>query len=221
MKESCIKFNYFLYFCYGITLSGLLLTAALVHKGDDVLWINGNHSLLLNGLFYSITNLGDGLIFVPITIVLLFVRFQYALVSATAGVLHGIICSVLKHQFFSATPRPAAIISHDLLYFIPGVDVHSHHSFPSGHTATIFCAVFLLSLIFQHRLLSISLLIIALLVGYSRIYLLQHFLIDVVGGALVGTITTFILWTVFEKNNRNWMNSRIELQVRQPQVQQQ
>jgi membrane-associated phospholipid phosphatase len=42
-------------------------------------------------------------------------------------------------------------------------------------------------------------LFIALLIGYSRIYLGQHFMQDVVAGSLAGVVSSVICWICFEK----------------------
>ena len=77
---------------------------------------------------------------------------------------------------------------------------------------TIFCAAFLLSIVLRNRVLAILLLMVALLVGYSRIYLLQHFLMDVAGGALIGTGSAYAMWLIFSRMKKpEWMSRKIRL----------
>jgi membrane-associated phospholipid phosphatase len=53
----------------------------------------------------------------------------------------------------------------------------------------------------KNNFLKTGFLLLALLIGYSRIYLSQHFLEDVYGGSIVGTVTTFfIFWLAMKKN---------------------
>ncbi|MFN7792581.1 MAG: phosphatase PAP2 family protein, partial [Cyclobacteriaceae bacterium] len=55
----------------------------------------------------------------------------------------------------------------------------------------------------------------ALVVGYSRVYLLQHFLVDVAAGASIGVVTTYLLWRYFETAKfPSWMNNRLETNLR-------
>lgn len=62
------------------------------------------------------------------------------------------------------------------------------HSFPSGHTSQSFFLATLLSHYFQFNFLGwLSLYIIALLVGITRIYIGMHYPRDVLGGAVFGT----------------------------------
>jgi membrane-associated phospholipid phosphatase len=186
----------------------------LFSKTEVVLWINSNHSDFLDSLCKTITHLGEGWIFIPVLIYTLFIRYSLSLATVSITTAHGIICAIAKRTFFSDALRPTAIINNDLLYLVPGVTFHSNYSFPSGHTATIFCFAVFVSLLIRNRLASFFLLMIALLVGYSRIYLLQHFLLDVTAGAFIGTLTAFFIAYLFDRNDfPNWTKSRLVVGV--------
>ena len=209
--SSCpyFKFNCWV---YGTTALVLVLAALSISKGQDVIWINSRHTLFLNAFMIFITQLGAGLLFLPLLIALLFVRLRYSLLTLSIWIGHGIICAILKRSFFGYLKRPKELLGNDLLYFVPNVDVHSFFSFPSGHTATIFCLAFLLSLLIRKRIASFVFLLIALLVAYSRIYLLQHFLVDVAGGAVIAVVVTYLLWNYFERATLpGWMNHHLKI----------
>ncbi len=211
-------FHQFLISSYWYALLILLLLSLLITKGNDVLLINGNHNDFTDIFFSFITNLGDGIIFLPIILGLLFIRFYYSLVGIAIWVSHGMFCALAKRVLFASAKRPKAILDNSLLYFVPNVDVHSAYSFPSGHTATIFGLAVFLSLLIKNRVVSILLLTIAVLVGYSRIYLLQHFLMDVVAGAFIGSGIAFLCWHLFEHSNLPpWMSSSIRISFKMKQ----
>jgi membrane-associated phospholipid phosphatase len=67
--------------------------------------------------------------------------------------------------------------------------MHQLSSFPSGHTATAFTIFLLTIYLFDQKKLILIGLIYAMLCGYSRIYLGQHFPMDVGGGIIVAIIT--------------------------------
>ena len=88
--------------------------------------------------------------------------------------------------------RPVAFFDESIhLNFVDGVDVHSSNTFPSGHTATAFALFALLYIALNNRsiIISTSLFILAFLVGLSRVYLLQHFIVDAYFGAILGVLS--------------------------------
>lgn len=197
-----------------ILLALLFFVSVLVPKGKDVLWINGHHTPFLDTFFSAITNLGDGVVLIPIAIVTLFTAFRHFFALVLSGVALGLIMSLFKHVLFRGAARPRLFIDTDLLHFVQGVKVHSYNTFPSGHTATAFCVAMAMILVFRNKTISTIALLIALLVGYSRIYLAQHFLMDVAAGAIVGGLTTFIIWQLFENNQTpGWMNRKLVLSL--------
>jgi len=203
------------YRIYFIALLVLFILSIFIEKGTDILWINGNHSPFLDAFFKTYTNLGDGLIFLPVLVIMLFIRYQYAIIGATVSILHGIIISVFKQLLFTDAPRPRGYMDNELIHFVSGVAVHSAHSFPSGHTATAFCLALFVSYVCRNQWVALLMLSYALLVGYSRIYLAQHFFIDVAAGAIIGSFTTFSMCLVFEANEHpQWMTNRLALPIK-------
>jgi membrane-associated phospholipid phosphatase len=197
---------------YFIALITLLILSIVIKKGQDVLWINGFNSPTLDFFFSIVTNLGDGLIFIPIIITLLFVRFRFALMAIVTALLSALISTLFKQVLFSDFSRPKNLIDNNLLHFIDGVKVYGTHSFPSGHTMTAFCAALLITLISKNKAAGSISLVMALIVGYSRIYLLQHFLMDVAAGAIIGCLVTAATWQLFEQNEKPaWMNRKLRL----------
>jgi hypothetical protein len=70
--------------CYRIyiaVLVGLFIGSLIIRKGQDVLFINGLHTPLPDDLFRTITNLGDGIIFISIIIVTLFILLRYTVIK--------------------------------------------------------------------------------------------------------------------------------------------
>ena len=62
-----------------------------------------------------------------------------------------------------------------------------------------FCFCVTLSLYIKRNNWSLFLIVIAFLVGFSRIYLTQHFLIDVLVGALIGSLIALLTYNYLEK----------------------
>jgi membrane-associated phospholipid phosphatase len=69
---------------------------------------------------------------------------------------------------------------------------NKYHAFPSGHTGAAFA--FFGVPVFARRWYGWWLLLIAVAIGWSRIYLNVHHFSDVTVGAFVGLITAYLLW---------------------------
>jgi len=94
---------------------------------------------------------------------------------------------VLKNYICYNYPRPYEVFG-DRLHLIVGEHMRHWHSFPSGHTMSAFAMFFLMIFFTEKIYLKWIWLLLALLVGMSRIYLSQHFFEDVLGGSMIGFI---------------------------------
>ena len=71
--------------------------------------------------------------------------------------------------------------------------------FVSSHATNMFALAIFLSLFFKNKTVTILLVVWATIVAYSRIYLGVHYLGDVLGGAILGTVIAFIVYYIFKK----------------------
>lgn len=94
--------------------------------------------------------------------------------------------------------RPYYWLEHPEATFHHFINKTPFHSFPSGHTQTAFCMALILGYAWSHhhtsRFIPRALLVMAALVGISRVYLLSHFPTDVVAGALVAFVAARAAW---------------------------
>jgi len=144
---------------------------------------------------------------VLVVIILLVVNYRYSLLVAVSNILASEFTQLLKHTVFEDALRPKKFFEgvHDL-YFVPGVENYSYHSFPSGHSTSAFALYFALTLIVEDKFMKGVFFTIALLVGYSRVYLSQHFFGDIYAGSLIGVIITLITYWAIQKINTPWMD---------------
>lgn len=170
-------------------------------KGDLELLINQNHSPVLDVIFKYVTHLGDGSILAVLLIVALFINYSAAILTAFSIVFQTIFVSIFKRWIFKGLERPIAFFDESVgLNFVDGVDVHSSNTFPSGHTATGFAVFALVFILLKNRSLILSVLtfMLAFCVGLSRVYLLQHFVIDAYFGAIFGLMSVILAMLLME-----------------------
>ncbi len=179
------------------------VTICLDNKIDEFIKLNPVHDRGLDILFIGVTFLGDGLFSLLVAcIVLLFWKdYKLAIHIVIAFIASGILAQVLKNMVLE--PRPRTLIEPGLYnYFLAGVTRKGFNSFPSGHTTSVFSLATILALHAGKKGWGMFFLFIALLVGYSRIYLGQHFLPDVTAGALLGTATAILVFAFININLR-------------------
>jgi undecaprenyl-diphosphatase len=147
-----------------------------------------------------ITRLGNGgLVWIVIAVVLLFFKkYRKFGIMMMIGLILSLIINdnILKPLF--ARPRPFILEAWSGKFNYPNlIPRPSDYSFPSGHTSSSFAAAVVL-LFTRKKWLSIPALMLAFLIGFSRIYVHVHYATDVLAGILVGTL--FALTAVFIVN---------------------
>ncbi len=182
----------------------LLIGAALlfnIEQGDAILYFNDWRGSGADIFFYYVNWLGDGLVFVPAVLAMLFYRYRFAATLPFLGVSVSFFTQSAKRLF--AHPRPFAYFKDlhltDSLVPVEGVPLHGGmNSFPSGHTMTAFALFAFLALCLPYkRTLGALFFVLALLAGIARIYLAQHFLKDVYLGAVMG-VALALFWYLLQ-----------------------
>lgn len=176
--------------------------------------INSVHTSWLDVLMRYWTYLGDGVVVAVIVLMMLLLSIRKFFITGLAYIFGGLAAQVLKKGFFHDFPRPVKYFDiHNIdfnLYLIEGLHMHGNFSFPSGHTATAFAVFFCLACFIRRPLYQLLLFILALGVAYSRVYLSQHFLMDVVAGSLVGILMGWLSWMWIHKYNSGWLDESIQ-----------
>lgn len=176
-------------------LAGLILIGCslIIGKIPFFLLLNTDLGTTADYFFRFWTYTGDGMIWVPMGLCVFLYRKNKWVLLLSAILISTLLTQLTKNFVFPAEPRPtAAITDISLIHVVAGVELHKAYSFPSGHTATAFSIFLLMTLLFQNRLIIPLGFLLALLTGYSRIYLAQHFPLDVGAGMVVAVITAYL-----------------------------
>jgi membrane-associated phospholipid phosphatase len=195
------------FFVIYLALLAACLALKLIYTKDEIYFsVNSLHNNFLDTIEPYITDLGDGWAIIIAAVFVAMYNYRIAFLMATTFLLTSLGVQIAK--FIIDAPRPKLYFAGRLnnIHFVKGVEMLSHHSFPSGHTLTAFATGTLLTYLAKNKNWSILLIIYGVMVGYSRMYLSEHFFEDVVAGSAMG-IMLAILWIWFI-DSRKFIHSR-------------
>lgn len=179
-----------------------LFFVLLFEKGELEFYINQNfYAPALTIFFVSYTHLGLGMVFAIVILILGLYKLYYLLQGLLILALNGLLVLLFKQFLFKGMPRPTKFLDINDLNLILDYHYNSSNSFPSGHTLTAFSMAFFISSVCNKKLCVLFMMLYALLVAFSRVYLMQHFVIDVYFGMWLGVLSAFLVIQVFNKNS--------------------
>jgi len=197
----------FLVVCMGVILY-------LFPKAELHLLLCQPHTTSLDTIVPVFTDLVDWLPYLCV-VLLLFYRAGWATFLASNLLLSTLIVQPIKH--IVCAPRPLTWFAENMpdvsLPLVEGVRMNYWLSFPSGHTTTFFVLFFSLSIILcaenvkGKTILSLLCFLCASFGAYTRIYLSQHFALDIFAGFLIGILSTLLLYyflVLKTQNTRFW-----------------
>lgn len=179
-----------------------LALAYFVPYGDEILALNPLRREPLNSIFRFATYLGEVYSYCAAGIVLIALRrYRFAALIAAIGLLMMPLSYYLKDVI--GTMRPLTWFTDGGRWLevvtVPGVRLASGYtSFPSGHTMSAFALFGALALMLheRHRRWGMAFALIAISVGISRVFLVQHYLADVLAGATLGLLVGTLVWQI-------------------------
>ncbi len=173
-------------------------------------YLNHFYSGFFDVFFKYWTELGSGWVALGLIVfILVLVNLRWSLLLTIVNVTTGLIVQGLKNFVFDDVLRPASILKD--LHLVQGVAMHYYNSFPSGHTVTAFALFFAIACLLKIKTAKWFFFIVAILIGYSRIYLSQHFLPDVLVGSMIGTILFLLILWLFGNHLQKWDTPMLKL----------
>lgn len=197
-------FVFFLLCCIVWWVMGLIMTLTY---SPEVLFkhFNSNYSDWGDIVMVWVTRIGEAPIMIIVFFSLIlfkksFRQWQVIVIIILGIALPAIINNILKQ--IASYPRPLNVYSGEpWVHIVEGYKNNMNNSFPSGHTAGAFAFMGMLAALLKPKYYMAAgiFFILALFTGFSRIYLAQHFFIDVVFGSMVGTVLLFLILTLWKK----------------------
>lgn len=191
----------------------LLTPIIFIPKDQSLLFINGFHSPGRDLFFKNLTWLGEGFMVCCCVLVLLFLKVRWFFVFVIGLIIHVLLIQINKQYLFNDVYRPSIYMQwigkDHLLHFAEGIKIRREVSFPSGHTTGATFTSSFIALVIRQRRASWILAILAISIGFSRVYLAQHFVVDIYFGFLFGTISSIIGYKIIQniQSHYRWMNN--------------
>ena len=213
------------------------LAILCIPKGELHLLLCDRHSPARDVFYSHITDLAATFPYIVCALILVFGRIGDGVFGFTAMFTSGLVTQFCKRIENTPRPLTwfAENMPDVQLPLTEGVDMNLWYSFPSGHATSFFALAFFLSIVTTKYLsakqsnsvsgltakqsnsisgltgvaglLQIVLVLFAALGCYSRLYLSQHFAIDILVGIVIGIVVTgliYLLFSCFE--DKKWYN---------------
>lgn len=183
-----------------------------IEQGSAIYYFVDYRTPLLDSIIYFITTLGEEHVFFIAIAIFLFFDLNKSIWTAVLGISLLMLTYLLKTYF--GHPRPSEFFSGFNVeeFLATGWHVVSgNNSFPSGHTSAAFAFYTFLIMIIRTKWVSVLFMVIAISVGISRIYLVQHFLKDILAGSVYGVTLGLLIYFFY----RLYYNTSLRISISQ------
>ena len=167
-------------------------------EGGMLLWFQETlRGPVQDALVMAFSTLGNsGILFIVAGVVLLFFKKTRRVgLAALLALLIGFLITNLTLKPLVARPRPWL----DVEGLVNLLGESAYRSFPSGHATSAFAFGFALLFGAPNKWLKWVSMIVAILMGLSRLYVGVHYPTDVAGGVLVGLLAGWLAWQICKR----------------------
>jgi len=149
----------------------------------------------MSTLLISATYMGDGYLWGALALgLILFGRpIDRTYVILGVGTMIASIAIFRMFKMFFARPRPILVLSPLRSRFLDS------YSFPSGHATTSFALAWVISACYPYVWVQASIYFAAIVISLSRVYVREHYPLDVICGALLGTAVAIYLLPLLQR----------------------
>ena len=160
-------------------------------EGGVLLWFqNCLRGPVQDAIVMAYTSLGNsGILFIVAGLLLLcFKKTRRVGVAALLALLIGLLCTNLTLKPLCARPRPWL----DVPGLVNLLGESAYRSFPSGHSTSAFAFAFAMWFGAPKKWMKWVSMVVAILMGLSRLYVGVHYPTDIIGGILVGLLAGWL-----------------------------
>lgn len=179
-----------------------LIDKLLPFERNLFLALNGSESIFWDNAMWTFTGI---VTWVPMVLFILYIVFRNQLFKEALLVLVSIALAILLSDQLSSSffkplfhrYRPSHHPDYkDIVDLVKGFR-GGQFGFISGHATNSFALAVFFSYLFKNRFVTIFILLWAVLNSYSRIYLGVHFISDILGGFVFGSLIGFLVYNIY------------------------
>jgi hypothetical protein len=180
----------------------LIGTSAFFGRIPVFLFLNADGGFFVDQFFKWVTWGAEGWVWIPfLAIVFGWYKKDVKLIILNF-LLSTLFTQIPKRFIWDSISRPIASgIPLNEIHTVQGVVFHAWNSFPSGHTATAFTLFLLTIYLFPTKWVFAIGAIFAMICAYSRVYLGQHFPMDLGGGIIVAVMSVQLSIVIVQKKS--------------------
>lgn len=174
-----------------------MFDALLQLDGSVLLWIQEYvRGDFLSALIAPYTMLGNGgLMWIALSLAMLcFRKTRKAGALALCAMALGLVATNLTIKPLVSRPRPWLMVE-GLVHIVEEDDPNS---FPSGHTCAAFAAGMIWLRTLPWKQGRAAAVVLAVLMGLSRLYVGVHYPSDVLAGAVIGALCAWAVWKTYQ-----------------------
>ena len=166
--------------------------------GGVLLWIQDVlRCAVLDPVLMVYTQLGNaGILWIALSLLMLcWPRTRKAGFVSLIAMLLGLLCTNVALKHLVGRARPWLTVEG----LIPLVAEHDPNSFPSGHTCAAFAAASAWCRTLPRRWMKVTAVVMATLMGFSRLYVGVHFTSDVLACMAVRLFCDWLAWLIWKR----------------------
>ena len=174
--------------------------------------INQFHHSFADNFFKIYTEFGTTGMFILLLIYIIWkknwITFGYL---AVTEIIAGLTNVFVKKAFFKHVHRPSYYFYQNNveIYLPDDARLQIPYTFPSGHTLLAIIITMTLCVMTKNRLLQTIFSLHFIGIAYSRMYLSKHFMIDTIGGAVLGMFTFILVYYCLNNSNQKFLQQPI------------
>ena len=170
----------------------------------------------MNVIAEFITFFGGSEFVIPMAVagavMILFKKTRKFGMAVLFAVLIGTLFTNLIFKPMFDRPRPYVYYAENSLfmswYEFAGAHIESDKSFPSGHTTAAFELGIAMFCVIKNKKIAWVFPVFSALVGLSRIYLMVHYVTDVLGGVVIGTFAGIMGYLIMKATIEKTKNTK-------------